>query len=154
MTEKYELSSSIAYVKSQSNGDDLLFYSALPSVRSEVEKAIFDVMDLLAVIKKRGFAPHVTENDFRLVLDEALENALVHGNRSDPGKHIRVRIIFGRNRINLIIKDEGEGFDMDTVSTALSEENILRPHGRGILLMRTIANAHWNNKGNIVTLFL
>jgi serine/threonine-protein kinase RsbW len=69
-----------------------------------------------------------------MCFDEALANAMVHGNKLDPGKKIRLRLFCDDQRWGAIIEDEGEGFTADKVPTAGSEE-FRSVRGRGILLI-------------------
>ena len=72
-----------------------------------------------------------------LALWEALNNAVVHGNRMDGHKLVRVlcRCDSGKG-VSLVVKDQGRGFDPNTVPNPLSPENLGADHGRGIWLMR------------------
>jgi serine/threonine-protein kinase RsbW len=73
-----------------------------------------------------------------LALREALNNAVVHGNRLDPGKLVQVycRCELGKE-LSLVVRDQGIGFDPDGVPDPLALENLQSEHGRGILLMRS-----------------
>ena len=73
-----------------------------------------------------------------LALREALNNAVVHGNRLDPGKLVQVycRCELGRE-LSLIVRDQGIGFDPSGIADPLALENLQAEHGRGILLMRS-----------------
>jgi serine/threonine-protein kinase RsbW len=72
-----------------------------------------------------------------LALWEALNNAVVHGNRMDGHKLVQVlcRCDSGKG-ISLVVKDQGQGFDPNAVPNPLSPENLSADHGRGIWLMR------------------
>jgi serine/threonine-protein kinase RsbW len=72
-----------------------------------------------------------------LALREALNNAVVHGNRLDAHKlvHVRCRCKVGKG-ISLIVSDQGQGFDPRTVSDPVAVENLEKDHGRGIHLMK------------------
>ena len=74
-----------------------------------------------------------------LALLEALNNAVIHGNRMDGHKlvHVRCRCDSGRG-ITLVVKDQGQGFDPNTVPNPLSPENLSADHGRGIWLMKCL----------------
>ncbi|HET8922469.1 MAG TPA: ATP-binding protein [Candidatus Acidoferrum sp.] len=77
------------------------------------------------------------EHSVRLALREALNNAVVHGNRLDSHKIVRVRCRCKVGRgISLIVEDQGQGFDPRTVPDSLTVENLLADHGRGIHLMK------------------
>lgn len=93
------------------------------------------------------------ENNFgiRLGLDEAMINAIKHGNKysgeikvsySDFGEYVRVKI-----------EDSGEGFNPSSVPDPVAIENLEKPSGRGIMLMKAYAQrVEYNSKGNCVTL--
>ena len=72
-----------------------------------------------------------------LALREALNNAVVHGNRLDAHKlvHVRCRCKVGEG-ISLIVSDQGQGFDPRTIPDPLTVENLDADHGRGIHLMK------------------
>jgi len=72
-----------------------------------------------------------------LALEEALNNAVVHGNGMDPQKLVQVRCRCDSGKgISLVVKDQGQGFDPNSVPNPLSPENLSADHGRGIWLMR------------------
>lgn len=92
--------------------------------------------EILEEVKKRGYCENTTFA-VKLALEEAMTNAFRHGNRCDPSKHIIVRYEVTSERIEIEINDEGEGFEPDEVPDPTLPENIDRPHGRGIMLMRS-----------------
>jgi serine/threonine-protein kinase RsbW len=72
-----------------------------------------------------------------LAIREALSNALVHGNRCDPEKTIRISVaLYGDGSVFANIKDSGQGFDPNALPNPLAVENLLKKDGRGIFLMR------------------
>lgn len=77
------------------------------------------------------------EHAVQLALREALNNAVVHGNRLDARKlvHVRVRCRVGKG-ISVIVSDQGQGFDARTIPDALAVENLEADHGRGIHIMK------------------
>ena len=68
---------------------------------------------------------------------EALNNAVVHGNRLDVHKlvHVRCRCKVGKG-ISLTVSDQGQGFDPRTIPDPLTVENLEADHGRGIHIMK------------------
>jgi len=74
-----------------------------------------------------------------VALREALNNAVVHGNRLDAQKlvHVRCRCAAGKG-ISISVSDQGAGFDLNAVPDPLSIENLLAEHGRGIHLMKLV----------------
>ena len=78
-----------------------------------------------------------TLSDLSLSVSEAIANAMVHGNKLDPNKNVIVSINISDDELMVSIKDEGEGFDPDSVPDPTKPENIMRDSGRGIHIMRS-----------------
>jgi serine/threonine-protein kinase RsbW len=72
----------------------------------------------------------------KLALEEALVNAIKHGNQSDPKKLVHIRFQVDSERFHVRIVDEGKGFNPEDVPNPIEPENLERPCGRGLLLMR------------------
>jgi serine/threonine-protein kinase RsbW len=67
---------------------------------------------------------------------ECMVNAVVHGNRYNARKKVRLTITRAPDRLVIVIADEGEGFDMNSLPDPLANENLLRHSGRGLLLIQ------------------
>jgi len=72
----------------------------------------------------------------KMAVEEALVNAIKHGNQMDPDKSVRVVYSLGPERFDVRITDEGPGFNPDDVPDPTAPENLERPCGRGLLLIR------------------
>jgi serine/threonine-protein kinase RsbW len=84
---------------------------------------------------------------------EAANNAIIHGNKSDPNKRVKVQI--EKADTNLIIKivDQGPGFDYDSVPDPTAPENLEKINGRGIFLMQRLSDdLRFSNEGRTVEL--
>ena len=105
-------------------------------IPSEV-KAISPLVDRLMRLIEGSHCITGDEPAVELALREALNNAVVHGNRLDARKlvHIRVHCRVGKG-ISLIVSDQGQGFDARTIPDPLAVENLEAEHGRGIHLMK------------------
>lgn len=79
-------------------------------------------------------------HQMRLCFQEAVTNAVVHGNQCDESKYVHISMSKDDNKLVLSIKDEGEGFDMQQVRNPLTDENLVIPGGRGLFLMRTLSD--------------
>lgn len=89
----------------------------------------------------------------RLALEEALVNAIKHGNQLDRAKKVRVAYHVGADRFDVLIADEGSGFDPGDVPDPTAVENLERPCGRGLMLMKHYMTAvQYNDRGNTVTM--
>jgi len=101
-------------------------------------------------------ALQVSERDLfsvKLALEEALVNAMKHGNQLDRSKNVRVSYFIQDDTFYIRIMDEGEGFDPDDVPDPTLEENLERACGRGLMLMRHYMNeVRFLDRGNIVVM--
>jgi serine/threonine-protein kinase RsbW len=89
----------------------------------------------------------------RLALEEALINAIKHGNQMDRSKNVRVSYQVFADRFEVRIADEGGGFILDDVPDPTAVENLERPCGRGIMLMRHYMSAvSYSSCGNSVAM--
>jgi serine/threonine-protein kinase RsbW len=89
----------------------------------------------------------------RLALEEALVNAVKHGHRNDRSKTVRIRYQANAAEFLVEVEDEGPGFDPDGVPDPLAPENLERPGGRGVFLMRHYMTwVSFNERGNLVTM--
>ncbi len=119
------------------------------SLRSEVGAISPFVDTLMHLIRKCRWVPG-NEEDIEVALREALANAVIHGNHEDPGKQVYVGCRGGTDEVSIVIRDEGEGFDLGEVPDPTSPENIKSSHGRGIYLMKTLMDEVRFERGGAV----
>jgi len=87
----------------------------------------------------------------KLALEEALTNALKHGNNDDANKKVIVRYLINHARAVIMVRDEGPGFSPNRIPDPTADENLERPCGRGIMLMHAyMTRIHFNKSGNEV----
>jgi serine/threonine-protein kinase RsbW len=105
-------------------------------------------------IERQLTASRVTEQEVfsvRLALEEALVNAIKHGNQMDRSKQVHLAYRFLLDRLEIHITDEGSGFDPEDVPDPTAIENLERPCGRGLMLMRHyMTEVVYNVRGNSV----
>ena len=86
--------------------------------------------------------------DLEIVLREGLANAALHGNRAAPSKSVFLRCYGSRDQgLWIAIRDEGSGFDPDSVPDPRAEDRLLLHHGRGIFLMQQLVDEVAYRKG-------
>ncbi len=86
-------------------------------------------------------------------LTEAVNNAMVHGNKLDSQKKVLVTVKSDETSIHFTISDEGPGFDYDNLPDPTAPENIEKPNGRGVFLMKNLADGcNFEENGRIVEL--
>ncbi len=89
----------------------------------------------------------------RLAVDEAVANAIKHGNRLSPDKQVRIDFRMDERGVRIRIEDQGDGFRPEDVPDPTSDENLERPCGRGLMLMREfMTKIEYNERGNVVVL--
>ena len=105
-------------------------------IQSEI-KAISPLVERLMRLIEGSHCISGEESAVELALREALNNAVVHGNRLDARKlvHVRCRCRVGKG-ISITVSDQGQGFDASSVPDPVAVENLLVEHGRGIHLMK------------------
>ncbi len=105
---------------------------------------------VLGAVEGAGLSTVIDGQELRLVIDEAVTNAMEHGNRWDPGKKVTVVISHAAGRLRIAVGDEGAGFRPETCPAATGE---LKERGRGLPLMRYYCETAWNDRGNVVILY-
>jgi len=93
------------------------------------------------------------EFEIKLCVEEAVRNAIVHGNKSDPKRQVRLGYWVDKGVLNIEVEDEGAGFDHKLVKDPTEDENILRNSGRGVYLIKKLMdNVEYSTKGNKVSM--
>ena len=84
---------------------------------------------------------------------ESVNNAIIHGNKKDKDKNVKITLSLNEGMIKFIISHEGDGFDYNNLEDPTAPENISKPSGRGIFLMKHLADeVAFLKKGSIVEL--
>lgn len=108
--------------------------------------------DLLARFQTEAWLPRDLFG-IRLALEEAVVNAIKHGNRLDKGKHVHVVCKSTPEKIWIEIADQGPGFDPNAVPDCTNPDRLEMPCGRGIMLMRNyMSRVEYNQPGNVVVM--
>ena len=89
----------------------------------------------------------------RMALEEAIVNAIKHGNQHDPVKSVHIECKMSDKHFRIDIRDEGVGFDPDHVPDCTALENLDKPSGRGVMLIRHyMTNVEYCDKGTRVVM--
>jgi serine/threonine-protein kinase RsbW len=134
-------------IKSAEQGHKFAFPSNQQSIDT-VEMLLDELNEQLAL----------SENVYTSIwvsLSEALNNAISHGNKRDPGKKVRLSVeLKWDNFICFTVRDEGNGFDHENLPDPTSDELLDKPNGRGVFLMKKLADLTlFTNGGNTVDLY-
>jgi serine/threonine-protein kinase RsbW len=71
---------------------------------------------------------------------EAANNAIVHGNKLDPGKLVTVKVWYDRKKLHVLVADQGKGFNFLAIPDPTAPENIENISGRGVFLMEKLSD--------------
>ena len=119
------------------------------SLPSEVT-AISPFVDKLMFLLRNCSCVPEGPSDVEIALREALANAIIHGNHEDRRKHVHVTCRCEPGEVEIAVKDEGRGFDINTVPDPTARENIASVHGRGILVMKALMDEVRFEDGGVV----
>ena len=117
-------------------------------------KFLDGVLDLLndRLLKLGIIGPD--DSEVLIALDEAIVNAIKHGNKCDPRKVVHITAEFDETGAHFTIRDEGEGFAREKVPDPTDPCRLLEPNGRGLLLINHIMDTVcYNQAGNEIQMF-
>ncbi len=107
------------------------------------------VFRLVRELQKRSCLPRTGAHQAEITFEEAITNAMIHGNLMKPATKVHVTLFGDAARWGAIIQDEGEGFKPEDIPDPNDPETILMEAGRGILLMGAyVDELKYNRKGN------
>jgi len=75
-----------------------------------------------------------------IAVTETANNAIIHGNKKDPKKSVTIHYLIEDKILRIQIKDQGPGFDPETIDDPRAPENLLKERGRGIFIIKTLMN--------------
>jgi serine/threonine-protein kinase RsbW len=88
-----------------------------------------------------------------IAVTEAVNNAIKHGNANNKSKNVFLSLSLHKNLIQFIVKDEGSGFNYENLPDPTSPENLEKPGGRGIFLMKHLSDeVNFKENGRVVEL--
>ncbi len=92
---------------------------------------------LLSRLRLRSSEVH----NLMVAASEAINNAVMHGNKNDPSKRVYLDISYEDHNIMVEVQDEGKGFNPENLPNPLLPENLLKPSGRGIHIMKSLMDS-------------
>ncbi len=107
---------------------------------TSVPENVNKVEAFVEVLKTDLHLSEEMEANILVSLSEAVNNAIVHGNKNNPAKKVSIKMEKDGNLLSFVVADEGEGFDPGMIIDPTAPENLDKPSGRGIFLMRSLAD--------------
>ena len=120
-------------------GTDRLVPEGMIRVERDFDSTLDCVDEAESLILETASRSGFDEDDqhhISMAARECLVNAVVHGNRYNANKKVHVEVEGSPERMRIVIRDQGEGFELNELPDPLAEENLLRHSGRGIFLIR------------------
>jgi serine/threonine-protein kinase RsbW len=112
----------------------VIFRLTLPSRTQSIRR----VEPYLNKINAAAKLDEVQFNKLMVSVTEAVNNAIIHGNKLDPAKKVRIVAEMLPGWLVVMVTDEGRGFKPAAVKSPLKKTNLLKDSGRGLFLMRTL----------------
>lgn len=112
---------------------------------SELKKVEIFIIDVLTEfnLEQKYF------NKIYLCISEAVLNSIKHGNKNDKNKTVSIGVDCDEKEINVLIEDEGDGFDINKIEDPTCKSNIKNEWGRGIFIIKKMSDKlEFNEKGN------
>lgn len=89
----------------------------------------------------------------QLAVEETLTNAIEHGNKRDPAKNVKVECHISDEEFQIIVEDEGKGFQRESIVDCTQDDRLELPRGRGVMLIESfMSEVDYAGRGNIVRL--
>ncbi len=82
-------------------------------------------------------------DDIAISVTEAVNNAICHGNNNDPNRRVIIEFDKGKDALKVSVRDEGGGFNPGDVDDPRKPENLMKPCGRGLLIIRKLMDEVW-----------
>lgn len=124
---------------------DIRFQSDSGRIR-ECSSRILSDLESYKIGEKESF-------EIKLCVEEAVRNAIVHGNKSDPRLQVRVSYWVDQDALNVEIEDEGAGFNHESIDDPTKKDNLLKGSGRGVYLIKKLMDRiTYNAKGNRISM--
>ena len=137
------------YYNSMTNIEKTLFNKDFFSIQEKRKEIIEAVLQPLLLLFDKL---HLTKDELFLIIDEAVTNAMEHGNHWDSSKKIMVKTTIDSDSIKISIADEGRGFVHGNYMKRIPERNILSTRGRGLYIINQFCDISWNTAGNEILL--
>lgn len=120
----------------RSNGDHPRMMFEMECISTPAQ--IHTVERFLEEVNKKARLDDGTFHRLFVSATEAVNNAILHGNKSDPAKKVCVRCLVNTDSIVVSVSDEGGGFDPSKIPNPLDEQNLMKESGRGVFLIRSM----------------
>lgn len=135
----------LGFLKNRKGDETRKTVIKIPSAAEYIKRTSSKILKALEPYKVKAD----TLFDIRLSVEEAVRNAMVHGNHGDKGLSVRVAYWIKDSRMSVEVEDEGSGFDHARLADPTADENITKGSGRGVFLIKSLMDeVEFNESGN------
>jgi serine/threonine-protein kinase RsbW len=106
----------------------------IPSRLEELSR----VEKLAQKIAEKYCLPQDKLDNLAIAVTEAVGNAIIHGNRQNPEKTVKIAFRIDGGFLKIDVEDQGRGFNPDALSDPLLPENLMKENGRGIFILKSL----------------
>jgi serine/threonine-protein kinase RsbW len=129
---------------------------SMKNIRIEIPSLSDNIRMIESFIDNAKEKFHLNEDiygNIMIAVTEAVNNAIRHGNKGDSSKNVSLGLTLEEGMIKFRVEDEGTGFDFHNLPDPTSPENLEKPGGRGIFLMKHLADeVDFSDRGKVVEL--
>ncbi|UCF62971.1 MAG: ATP-binding protein [bacterium] len=109
-------------------------------VISSNQNELFKVENLSNRISKKVSLSEGKSDNLAIVLTELVNNAILHGNKSQPHKTVTITVTYFKSNVKVSVKDQGNGFNPSQLKDPRDPENLWKEGGRGIFLVKNLVD--------------
>lgn len=125
------------------------------TVKTSNDNRLESINSILNFFEESHLEPSIDHYEFYLILDEAITNAMEHGNQWNHNKLVTLKVFEPQEKkVTLSIEDEGSGFNPDEIVSKLNGTASLNLRGRGIFIIKKFCNVTWFKNGREIQLHL
>lgn len=125
------------------------------NVKTTNDNRIKLIENTISFFENKKYLTTIDHYEFYLILDEAISNAMEHGNQWNIEKHVTLRVFQPEeNKMEISIEDQGNGFNPEIIPEQINGIQAMNPRGRGILIIKKFCDVLWDNNGRIIRMFL
>ncbi len=128
----------------------------MKSIKIEIPSISDNIRIIESFIDNAKEKYHLDEDiygNIMIAVTEAVNNAIKHGNQNNSAKNVSLSLSLNEGLLKFVVEDEGSGFDFHKLPDPTAPENIAKPGGRGIFLMKHLSDeVNFKENGRVVEL--
>lgn len=132
----------------------MYFYPVMEKISIQIPSIPENIRIVESFIDNAKDQFHITDDiygNIMVAVTESVNNAIKHGNSSDKSKNVNISLFIEEKSIKFVVEDQGLGFDPEGLPDPTLPENINKPDGRGIFLMRNLCDGlEFSDEGRTV----